>query len=72
MQARRCTGRWNDLKREILGAVMPVGPHRQFPLLVKFLDAREDLSVQVHPDQAYADSHPGAHLKDGGVVRPSA
>jgi mannose-6-phosphate isomerase len=35
----------------------------QFPILIKFLDAREDLSVQVHPDQKYADSHPGAHLK---------
>lgn len=35
----------------------------QFPILIKFLDAREDLSVQVHPPQAYADRHPGAHLK---------
>jgi len=34
-----------------------------FPLLVKFLDARENLSVQVHPSPDYAASHPGAHLK---------
>ncbi|MGD9790246.1 MAG: type I phosphomannose isomerase catalytic subunit [Phycisphaerales bacterium] len=34
-----------------------------FPLLIKFLDARENLSVQVHPSQAYAASHPDAHLK---------
>jgi mannose-6-phosphate isomerase len=27
-----------------------VGPRDQFPLLVKFIDARQDLSVQVHPD----------------------
>jgi mannose-6-phosphate isomerase len=27
-----------------------VGPLGQFPLLVKFIDARQDLSVQVHPD----------------------
>jgi mannose-6-phosphate isomerase len=26
----------------------------RFPLLVKIIDAREDLSVQVHPDNAYA------------------
>ena len=39
------------------------GRHGQFPILIKFLDAREDLSVQVHPDQAYADANPGAHLK---------
>jgi mannose-6-phosphate isomerase len=31
--------------------------------LVKYLDAREDLSLQVHPTRAYADAHPGAHLK---------
>jgi mannose-6-phosphate isomerase len=34
----------------------PVDAHLggAFPLLVKFLDARENLSVQVHPDDAYA------------------
>lgn len=34
-----------------------------FPLLIKYLDARENLSVQVHPDQAYVQKHPEAHLK---------
>ena len=34
-----------------------------FPLLIKYLDAAQDLSVQVHPDAAYAASHPGAALK---------
>jgi mannose-6-phosphate isomerase len=34
-----------------------------FPLLVKFLDACENLSVQVHPSPAYAASHAGANLK---------
>jgi len=34
-----------------------------FPLLIKFLDARENLSVQVHPSEAYARAHPDAHLK---------
>src|SRR3954470_387350 len=29
-----------------------VGPRDQFPLLVKFIDAQQDLSVQVHPDDA--------------------
>jgi mannose-6-phosphate isomerase len=38
-------------------------PRRPFPLLVKFLDAREHLSVQVHPSPAYAAAHPDAHLK---------
>ena len=34
-----------------------------FPLLVKFLDAQDNLSVQVHPDATYASNHPGAFLK---------
>ncbi|HCT44192.1 MAG: hypothetical protein CMJ35_11485 [Phycisphaerae bacterium] len=34
-----------------------------FPLLVKYLDAREHLSIQVHPSPAYAQAHPDAHLK---------
>ena len=34
-----------------------------FPLLVKFLDAREHLSVQVHPSPAYAKAHKDANLK---------
>ena len=33
------------------------------PLLVKFLDACDNLSVQVHPSEEYAESHPSAHLK---------
>src|SRR4051812_26852309 len=48
---------------QLLGDVKTVGPHGQFPILIKFLDAREDLSVQVHPDQDYANTHPEAHLK---------
>lgn len=36
---------------------------RKFPLLVKFIDARENLSVQVHPDEKAAAKLPGAHPK---------
>jgi mannose-6-phosphate isomerase len=28
-----------------------------FPLLIKIIDAKEDLSIQVHPDDAYAGEH---------------
>ncbi len=35
----------------------------EFPLLVKYLDAGENLSVQVHPSAEYAAAHPEAHLK---------
>lgn len=34
----------------------------KFPLLVKLLDAQSDLSVQVHPDDAYALAHEGGEL----------
>lgn len=53
----------------------------EFPLLVKFIDARQDLSIQVHPDDETArrqgksrgktemwytlESAPGAHLYNG-------
>lgn len=50
--------------KELLGDVPPYGPHGQFPLMMKFLDARQDLSVQVHPDEQYAARHPAAHLKN--------
>ncbi|WP_281888822.1 mannose-6-phosphate isomerase, class I [Paenibacillus sp. YYML68] len=33
-----------------------------FPLLIKLLDASDDLSVQVHPDDAYAGEHENGEL----------
>ncbi|TVQ50971.1 MAG: mannose-6-phosphate isomerase [Phycisphaerales bacterium] len=39
-----------------------------FPLLIKYLDARENLSVQVHPDADYVRAHPEAHLKSEAWV----
>jgi mannose-6-phosphate isomerase len=47
----------------IHGDVPLIPPHGQFPILIKFLDARENLSIQVHPDAAYAAANPGTHLK---------
>ena len=32
------------------------------PILVKFIDAKQDLSVQVHPDDRYAQAHEGGQL----------
>jgi len=49
--------------KELVGNVPLAGRDGQFPILIKFLDAREDLSVQVHPDEKYAAEHPDAHLK---------
>ncbi len=47
---------------DLLGSASPT-PLGNFPLLAKYLDAREHLSVQVHPSPAYAKAHPEAHLK---------
>ncbi|MDE7218949.1 MAG: class I mannose-6-phosphate isomerase [Oscillospiraceae bacterium] len=33
-----------------------------FPLLIKIIDARDDLSIQVHPDDAYARTHESGAL----------
>lgn len=45
-------GLWQD-HRELFGG--PEGS--RFPLLVKIIDAKSDLSIQVHPDDAYAAEH---------------
>ncbi|MDE5763813.1 MAG: class I mannose-6-phosphate isomerase [Ruminococcus sp.] len=34
-----------------------------FPILIKLIDARDNLSVQVHPDEKYALEHEGEHGK---------
>ncbi len=34
----------------------------RFPLLIKIIDARDDLSIQVHPDDAYAGLHENGSL----------
>ena len=46
----------------VMGNLKPT-EHNEFPLLVKFLDAQQNLSVQVHPSPAYAQVHGEAHLK---------
>jgi mannose-6-phosphate isomerase len=44
---------WRDHRTELLGPGVPDAP--RFPLLAKILDARETLSVQVHPPAAIAN-----------------
>lgn len=42
-----------DTHPELFGAE----PGSQFPLLIKIIDAKDDLSIQVHPDDGYAAEH---------------
>ncbi len=46
----------------------PTAPKGGFPLLIKFLDARENLSLQVHPNDAFVRRHPHAHPKSEAWV----
>ncbi len=48
---------WND-HRELFGNA---GGDR-FPLLIKIIDANKDLSIQVHPDDAYANENENGSL----------
>lgn len=47
-----------DGHRELFGNL----PGEEFPLLIKLIDANDHLSIQVHPDDAYAAAH-----ENGGV-----
>lgn len=51
-----------DHKPQLMGT-LTTDEEGHFPLLIKFLDAEQNLSVQVHPDETYAQQHPDAHLK---------
>lgn len=47
---------WTTRRVEIFGAAYERHPAPRFPLLIKMLDARDRLSVQVHPPAAVAPS----------------
>jgi len=47
---------------DLLGGASPADDGG-FPLLVKYLDAQENLSVQTHPSPAYARERPDVHVK---------
>ncbi len=52
---------------ELMGNASLSGEDR-FPLLIKYLDACDNLSVQVHPDEAWAATHSDAFLKSEAWV----
>ncbi len=64
-----CTVREGRYAGEALSALWEKHPELfgntgldRFPLLVKIIDARADLSIQVHPDDAYAGIHENGSL----------
>ena len=53
-----------EYKGQLLGEKVYAKTGAEFPLLVKFIDARDDLSIQVHPDDALAgERHNGSKGK---------
>ena len=48
---------------ELLGKANYARFGQEFPLLVKFIDAREDLSIQIHPDYELAQYRHGYSVK---------
>lgn len=53
-KGRALTELIDEYPNEILGRVVYKRFGKQFPLLFKYLDAREDLSIQVHPNDELA------------------
>ena len=49
-----------ELGPDLIGTVASAQYSDTFPLLAKFLDAGDKLSIQVHPDDAYAHEHEAA------------
>lgn len=53
----------DELKETLVGKSVYERFGTEFPLLVKFIDARDDLSIQVHPDDALSQMRHGKHGK---------
>lgn len=51
---RTITSLIEEFKGGLLGEKVYAATGNEFPLLIKFIDARDDLSIQVHPDDALA------------------
>ncbi|MFH6958105.1 type I phosphomannose isomerase catalytic subunit [Flavobacterium aquidurense] len=54
LKGKSLTGIIDESPNEILGTAVYKRFGHQFPLLFKYLDAREDLSIQVHPNDKLA------------------
>ena len=53
-----------EYKGQLLGEKVYAKTGEEFPLLIKFIDARDDLSIQVHPDDELAgERHNGSKGK---------
>ena len=56
-KGRKLSELWSEYP-ELFGSL----PYDRYPLLTKIIDAQDDLSIQVHPDDAYAQVHENGSL----------
>ena len=61
-KGRTLTDLRKEFGEELVGAHGLALGRGQLPLLIKFLDARDELSVQVHPGDDYANEHENGEL----------
>lgn len=50
-----------EYSTDLMGTDLPADKIEKFPLLIKFIDAKSSLSVQVHPNDEFAAKHEGPH-----------
>lgn len=46
-----------EFQQRLLGKKMELDPREPFPFLLKFISSKKNLSIQVHPDDAYTLEH---------------
>ena len=64
LAGRTITSLAEEYKGALLGEKVYAATGAEFPLLIKFIDARDDLSIQVHPDEKLAaERHNGSKGK---------
>lgn len=67
LRGRKLNELISELKYDLVGNRVALSKDT-FPLLVKLINAKDRLSVQVHPDDAYAYSHEGEQGKNEAWV----
>ncbi len=55
LAAKTLRSLWREHRREIFGSIAESWPADRFPILIKILDCREKLSLQVHPPHERAE-----------------
>ena len=63
MKGKRLNELVAEMKETLVGKENYERFGNEFPLLVKFIDARQDLSIQVHPNDEIARRHGKPHGK---------